>query len=476
MLRGNYRDARQMLEAARHLARGQPPLVTAEIECALGELAFKRGDMIAASEAFERGLRQLGFKVPRRWVAYALLVLWEIGVQALHSWFPGRLVGRQPLDHAQRDLLAVRLYSRLSRVFWFSRGTVSKFWSHLRGLNLVERYEPTLELAQTHSDHAVAMSLIPWFRRATRYARHSSQIRERFGDLWGQAQTLHFHGIVLYAASRFGECIEMCREAIRLFDRTGDFWELNMARYQLAASFYRLGDLAAASQEAWRMHSSGLELGDVQASGLSIDLVSKANCGRVPRETVRAELDRPRGCDAQTSSQVLQAEGMRLLAAGDFGAAAAAFESGWDLARRAGIYNTYVVPCLPWLATALRREAARIGLADPAESRRLITRARHAVRRGLRLARRFQNDLPHCLREAGLLAAAEGRPRAARRHFDEGLKVASNQGAHYEHAQTSLALAELQQTLGMPDADRRVAAAQADLHDIERLVADRPKG
>ena len=448
MRRGNYRAARQTLEAARHLAQGEPPLVTAEIEGVLGELAFKQGDMISAAQAIERGLSQLGFTVPRRWGTYAVLVLWEIGVQTLHTWFPRRLVGRQGLDHAERDLLAVRLYSRLARVFWFSRGTIKKFWTHLRELNLVERYVPTLELAQAYSNHAAAMSLVPWFRRASRYAHHSFQIREQFGDLWGQAQTQHFHGVAMYAASRFGECIEICREAIRLFDRTGDFWELNMARYQLAASFYGLGDLAAASQEAWKMHASGLELGDIQASGLSICLVAKANCGRVPQEIVQAELDRPRGADSQTTSQVWQAEGMRRLAAGDFHAAAEAFQRGWDIARRGGICNTYVVACLPWLAGALRREAARIQPTDAAASRRLIKRARRAVRRGLRLAFRFQNDLPHCLREAGLLAAARGRRRTARAYLQQSLQVANRQGARYEHAQTSLALAELDRQLG----------------------------
>ncbi|MCU0873564.1 MAG: AAA family ATPase, partial [Pirellulaceae bacterium] len=472
MRRGNYRAARQTLEAARHLAQGEPPLVTAEIEGVLGELAFKQGDMISASQAIERGLSQLGFTVPRRWATYAALVLWETGVQTLHTWFPRQLVGRQALDHAQRDLLAVRLYSRLARVFWFSRGTVKKFWAHLRELNLVERYAPTLELAQAYSNHAAAMSLIPWFRRASRYAHRSFEIREQFGDLWGQAQTQHFHGVALYAASRFGECIEICREAIRLFDRTGDFWELNMARYQLAASFYGLGDLAAASQEAWKMHASGLELGDIQASGLSICLVSKANCGRVPQEIVQAELDRPRGADSQTTSQVWQAEGLRRQATGDFLAAADAFQRGWDIARRGGIYNTYVVTCLPGLAGALRREAARIQPTDAAAGRRLLKRARRAVRRGLRLARRFQNDLPHCLREAGLVAAAQGRRRTARRYFQKSLQVADSQGARYEHAQTSLALAELDRQLGKPGADQRIAAAEAAIADLERPVKE----
>lgn len=113
------------------------------------------------------------------------------------------------------------------------------------------------------------MSLIPLFPRAIKYIERSLEIRRDLGDAWGQAQSLHYLGIVLYAALRFSECIDNCREAIRLFNQTGDFWELNMARYQLAASLYRQGDLAGAIEEAQKMYRSGLELGDVAASGLA---------------------------------------------------------------------------------------------------------------------------------------------------------------------------------------------------------------
>ncbi len=101
--------------------------------------------------------------------------------------------------------------------------------THLRSMNLAEMFPPTRELAQTYSEHGPGMSLVPWFSRAVRYAERSLAMREGLGDLWGKAQTLHFHGIVLYAASQYTECVGKCREAIRLFDQTGDFWELNMA-------------------------------------------------------------------------------------------------------------------------------------------------------------------------------------------------------------------------------------------------------
>src|SRR5262249_55422381 len=151
--------------------------------------------------------------------------------------------------------------------------------THLRGMNLAERFAPTLELAQSYSEHAPAMSLIPWYGRGIAYAQKSLAIRTRMGDLWGQGQSNHYLGVVLYSGSRFAECVEKCREAVRLLERTGDFWEVHIARYQIAAALYRSGDLQNAVEEARRIHKSGLELGDQQASGISLDVWARATNG-----------------------------------------------------------------------------------------------------------------------------------------------------------------------------------------------------
>ena len=112
-----------------------------------------------------------------------------------------------------------------------------------------------------------------------RYSKTEQEVR---GDLWGQGQSLNYYGVVLYAASRFAECVEKGREAVRLLERTGDFWEVHIARYQMAASLYHLGDLRGAMEQAQLNHRSGLELGDEQASGISLDVWARATSGAIP--------------------------------------------------------------------------------------------------------------------------------------------------------------------------------------------------
>jgi two-component system sensor kinase len=422
-------------------------------------------------------LRILGRYVPQTSVTYLLLFAWEALIQCLHTIFPRLFLARSQHKPTDAELLAFRLFSRLAHGYWFVRGKIPCLWTHLRGMNLAERYAPTLELAQAYSEHAPAMSLIPLFRRGIAYAQKSLEIRKEFEDLWGQGQSLHFYGVVLYTASRFSECVTKCREAVRLLERTGDFWEVHIARYQLAASLYRLGDLRGAVKEAQRIHLSGRELGDEQASGISLDVWARASGGDVPAEIVTAEVERPRH-DAQGTVQVLLAAGVRSMADGRPDEAVEVFLRAKATAESAGIKNAYVAPVFPWLATALRQQAVTaVHDFTPGRREELLRRAQAAARQGLRIARSFQNDLPHALRESALLAAILGRPRRAKRLFDQSLAVAERQGASYEHAQTLLARGQIGLELGWPEAAHQVSAAQIALRSLRiSEPADRPSG
>jgi two-component system sensor kinase len=466
MLRGRYAEATVEFEAALRLA--PDGLAHAEVEGKLGELAFKRGDVQSATTRIERALAQLGRRVPRWPVTLFFFVLWEVLVQLGHTLFPG-LLGRRRLDHFERERLALHLYSRLAHLYWFHRGTIASLWAHLRELNRAERYPPTPELAQAYSEHAPGMSLLGRFQRGIAYAEKSLALRKEFGDLWGQGQSLHFYGIVLYAASRFQDCIGRCREAVRLLERTGDYWEVNIARFQIAASLYHVGDLAGAVAEAQRMHQSGLDLGDAQAAGISLDVWARAALGRIPEGVIQAELARTTG-DVQRHAQVLLAEGVRLIHAGNAVQAAAVLRQARDHITRAGIKNAWVAPVLPWLATSLRRLAEEVSPRAPARRRAVLGEALAAARSALRLTRRFQNDYAHALREYALLSALQGKPDRARAFLEKSLVVAERQGAVYAHAQTLLARGELGIELGWSGAAEDLAKAQQTLRRLEASV------
>ncbi|MER3423951.1 MAG: protein kinase, partial [Nitrospiraceae bacterium] len=279
----------------------------------LGELAFKRGDVRGASEAIERGLQLLGRMVPRRFAAFVALTLWEVLVQTLHSLLPRVFLSRLQLDRAETEMLTIRLYSRLSYAYFFYRGSIPVLWSHLREMNLAERYPSTEELAQAYSEHSVLVNYFPsCSRRAVTYAEKGLAIRLAHGNVWGQGQSLHFYGVVLYTRGRFAEAVEKLREAIRLLERTGDRWEMNIARYHIACCLYRIGDLREAIKTAQQLYRVGLEIGDAHASGISLEPWAKASGGRVPGEVIEAALQRSLE-DPHSRVKLLQAKALFLL-------------------------------------------------------------------------------------------------------------------------------------------------------------------
>jgi signal transduction histidine kinase/tetratricopeptide (TPR) repeat protein len=448
-LRGRYAEAAIEFELARGLA--PDPVGQATVEGKLGDLEFKRGQMEKAIRSIESALRLLGRSVPQGRTWLRLCLLWELLVQVAHSLFPRWLLHRRPLEGAEPQLLAARLFSRLAYAYWFGRGPLNSAWVHLRELNLVERYPPTRELGQAWSGHAVIVSAIPFFGRAIAYAKRSLELRQKLGDRWGQGQSRNFLGFALYAASRYRECLDECSQAAVLFEQMGDRWELASARWHMAQCHYRLGDLRAAVELGRELHREGVESNNRQYRGSGLEVWVVAARGRVQRELLQAELG-PTD-DLHTRVSVLKAEGIRLLAVGDPNGARAVLAEARALVKRTGLRGEYATVVDAWRASAERADAEAAAPWDPRERRHRVRRALRRARRAVRAARKFRNSLPHALRELGLSAALAGRGHLARRALDESVEMAYELQAYDERRQSLAARADVGAVLGWPDAD-----------------------
>ena len=432
MLRGVYDDAAECFRAALDVAT--LPARRAEISYRLGELAFKRGAVPESVEHLQSALRMLGRMVPRSRLVFLICALWEVLVQTAHCLLPQRWVRRRTVEGAGDDFIAARIYSRLAYSYWFSRGAVPCGWAHLREMNLLERYPPTVELAQAYSEHAPVTSTLPWYSRGIAYSQKSLDIGREFGDVYRQGQSLHFYGVVLYAASRFEESIDKLTEGIRLLDRTGDQWEISTALWHLGFCHYRLGRTTESLAMFRRCMDNGLGTGNLQATAIAMSGLSKASGGLVDAEEVADLLARIEG-DVHTTGELAAGEAVRLLAAGQTDEAAALLAKVRRDVRRAGVRNEYVAPLLPWLLTAIRRQVEGIGPYD-------VRRRRATLRRGVVVgwrarvgAEAFRNNLPHVLREQALIALLRGHRSSARRLANRGVQLASRLGMVEEVAE-----------------------------------------
>jgi two-component system sensor kinase len=474
MLRGKYDSAGELFESAAAMAGDA--YSKAQIRGKLGELSFKRGNMLAAIDDFNAGLRLLRRFVPRASLVAAFFFLWEGFVQLLHTAFPFLFLHRIRREPNDAEKCALRLLSNLAQGCWYSRSKIIALWAHLRGLNLGERYLPSRELAQAYSEHGPAMTLVGAFRRGVAYSERSIKMRKQLDDPWGQGQSLVFYGVTLYAASRFTECVDKCRMAVRLLERLGDYWQVHMARYQIAASLYHLGDLQGAVEESQLNYKSGVELGDEQASGIIFDVWGRATEGKYPPDIFEQELSRKR-TDAQGMTQVLLADGLRHLAEGNLARASEVFEQGANIAAEAGVRNAYTSPAVAWAATVRRMEAEQLRQYIPWQRDTALRAAEKAVRRALRATWLCHNDLAQTLRDQGLVLAMQGRLRKSRRALKRSLKVSQKLRQRYQESLTLSAMAQVGREAGWKGAEQSSQKAQAIRAELGAMdaVAEKAK-
>lgn len=461
MLRGCYDEAAPLFEEAANLA--ETTLQRAQIHSKAAELSFKRGDMEKATNGFETALRMLGRYVPRSKVAVTVVLLWEAVVQVLHTFLPKWFVHRLRRPPNESERLAISLFSLLTHGCWYCRTKEQCLLAHLRAFNLAEVFPPTPELAYAYSIHAPVMCLVPLFSRAIKYARRSLELRKQFEDVWGQGQSLSYYSCVLYAASRFEESVQKGREAVRLLERTGDYWQVHIARYQVAASLYHLGRFADSLKEVKLNHRSGIELGDEQASGIILDVWARILRREMPGDLIETEMGRKRH-DAQGRVQVLMAAGIREIHVGKPASAIKYLEQAVASADQAGIHNAYTLPAMTWLATAYRHRAAGASTYSSSVRAQMIAKAARAVQRAIRMSKLCRNDLSRALREAALIAAMEGKARASQRLFAQSLGVAEKLGAQYEIGKTLWHRGQVGLSLGW-------ATAEEDIRRGERIIA-----
>lgn len=451
MLQGKYNKAANILNRAAEYAMSD--LEQADILGKLGELSIKRGDMESAALHFESALQMVSVTHPRsKTRLYGQLILQSI-VQLMHTLFPGIFVSRLHRAPTLKEKIRLKLISGYSHACWYCRSKSLTLWAHLRGMNEGETYLPSIELAQAYSDHAPAMNLVPYYDRAYKYVRRSYEIRQDFNHLWGQGQSLHFHGIVHYSNCEYEKCVDYCMRAIQILERTGDYWQVHIARYQVAAALYRMGDLSGAIEACRQNYESGITLGDEQASGIILDIWVRATRGNLPREILNTETARDRK-DVQGAAQVMLAQAISLLYREQFQEAIKLLTKARLHVQRAGVCNSYTTPIDIWLVSAWRQRAASDTSITQKVRAHSLSMAKKVARMARWSVRRFTNDAPMLYREIALIAAMERKSGLARRSLYKSLRYARNHQAKYEEAVTQLTHRDISQELGWTVTDQ----------------------
>jgi eukaryotic-like serine/threonine-protein kinase len=464
--RGKYGRANLHFETARQLAQGN--LVQARIDNKLGYLCYKTGEMEKSNTHFHEALAATGTPVPSNLLTQLLAMSKEGTIQILHSCFPRLLTGKRTADtdRGRMDLFRAELHDGLGYPYFFSQGPVPTLWTHLRHMNLSERYPRGLELGRACAYHAVIMTAIPLAGRGARYADRAYEIHEAAGDRLGQGKARSLKSMSLTTAGRFDEAVESGREAARMLDEAGDVWEANMARILVTVPTYYSGELEEACQTARTTLQVGHETGDQMAVAVALYFGSPICPDFAPEGVIQSEVERPRQ-DPLSSCAIIQARGIELLLREDRPVdAAKTIKDSLDLAWKKMFRNPFIYCGYAWRAEALRTAAER----EPEGSsrRKALKAAKKAARTALFITKLYHTSRAQALREMGSILAMQGRNQKARRYFDDSIRVADSQNAKFELAKSQLARGKAGEQFGWPDAEQQAADAS---QEVARLTA-----
>ena len=466
MLQGEYDEAEKWIQAS--VRSSETDFDNALVATRQGELAFKRGDKVKSVNCYEMALQRLGQDVCTNRLQLFGGLLSEVGRQCFNTIFPC-LVGREQQPPSEKQRLCIQLYSDIARGYWYTRDKFYTLWAHLRGMNQAEQFAPTEMLARAYSEHAPAMTLLGLYRRGVAYATRSLQIRKQLQNVWGQGQSRNFLSILYYSCSAYDQCISEASQAVSILERTGDYWEVHIARYQYAASLFRQGHLREALDQAQINYQSALGRSDFQGTGNIVEVWARAALGNIPSDVLQIELNRDVD-DAQRISQVKLACGVHQFYKDQFAEAYDTFAEAVKIAESASVLNTYVTPCYVWKVTAQRRMLETSPPKTASSRKRAFDQLVAASKRALRLAGRFSNELPHAYREHAAISALLGKMHQAKRCFQKSLAIASQQGAKLEQIETTLLYAKYAAEAGWELEEDQVRCAAEELHQLKLAV------
>ncbi|MFC1571773.1 protein kinase [Candidatus Margulisiibacteriota bacterium] len=403
-----------------------------------GVATFEKGDLAKAGEHYTRGLKFLNIKIPESFFWTACFLLQQILIQVAHTFFPFIYSAhRSKNDELAR--LRVKILFRLAYVLYFSN-TTKCLAVQLFCVNAAEHIGPSKELSQTYSTHAIAMTSIPLFKRALRYAQMSLAMAEQTKDPWAEAQSQSFLGLTYYYASQFDKSIAWLEKAVVGLNRLGDPWELYMAYMHLGYDYKSKSEFDKALNFFRISYDLASRVKDQRGMGQALTSVCETLTfkgeGKEVEENIKVALELSKGSsDALVVAMSLGDYAQILLHKGRLEEAVSRARESKKLIEKYFFRADFLVLTYLVLGAALLKLAERAGL-DQAAGRKYLKESSWPVQWAYILSLSFKNNLGFAYRLKGIYACLRGQKKKGRKYFDRSIKILEQQGNKYELGRT----------------------------------------
>lgn len=384
-----------------------------------GYVIFSKGNLPESIKYYEKGLLLVKIKIPASFPSILIMLVWQTMIQMTHTFLPF-------LVSAKKDQTAyetVKIMERLVCVLWFLN-TVKCLAVHLFGINLAERFGPSRILCQVYSDHGIAISVFPLFKRALRYQLKSYEIAQKLNDPWNIALSQSFLGLVHYYMQEWDKSIDWLKKATYGFDRIGDPWNSILAQIHLGYDYRNKSDFEEAAKYLKKAFDLSYRIKDIRSMGQALSGLCEVLAYKGELEAAEKEIEKAVGYCEQAQDLLVLAMALRdhakiLMLKGDIENALLKVQKSRELIAKHLFRSDYCVPTYLILADLYLKSGN-------------TKKAWWPMTWGFILALSFKNYLGYAYRVRGVYCCLKGKPKKGIKYLDKSAEILAKQGNNYE--------------------------------------------
>jgi KaiC/GvpD/RAD55 family RecA-like ATPase len=407
------------------------------VEAHLGLGESEKGQLHA-----ERALRHAGRPMPSTTAGWLLVLLWQILVRVVQSWFPARFKVRDPVKR-QLTLEAAYVSNRMLEPFFLANKPIHGTCCGMRNLNLAEQVEPSAALARGYAFMCMIVGLTPLQKVAQAWSERALAIAEKLGSDTALIYCLARTSCYSISVGRWAEAEERLRRGADLALASGDRRQLEEVLSILGVGLHANGRFTDSIGACRQVLASAAQRGDEETQCWARSVLGE-NLARVGREEEALEAlaeSRPWVESEAPESEAIWWSGAvalgRLQSGDSEGARHAAGEGLVRMQRQRPVqyYMGATVSIIAEVYLALWEAAAN---AESASVRELAESAHSACDILAGFSRLLPYARPAALRWRGLAEWLSGRSSAAHRTWARALAEAERLQMPYEQARTHL--------------------------------------
>lgn len=399
----------------------------------IGSAWFRKAHWYECEKNIAEGLSLLGERIPRAGSEAVMVLARELFKHCLFSLFPKTFQHAAGKPVREEDREKVWFYMTLNWMYMLS-DTMKVLGNVVRMLNIAQRkIGPSRELALCTSSYASVCMAVPLFDRALRFHAIGLELRRKYNDRWGEAQSLQWIGFCYSWKGDHRNAEKYFLEAKALFENIGDVWELDMTLNGLALGAAITGEYNKAIEifsqydEIAHMIRDEYGINSILAHMTLVythkgDFEEARSGGEESLKLSEAKKIWFSNCYGKLNFGYMEME------QGNHDEAIRYLEESRAIYERENLLKNYTVHVCSFLADAYLERYRASAVKDPRD----LKKAGSLSRKGLFQARFWPNHCGSALRIRAKFFAERGRERAAEELFLKSIRQTKNVSYKYE--------------------------------------------